>query len=835
MGLNRLAISLLIGLYLAGSLIAGFTVATELTIAVAIYAALSVGLLAHMLARPTAYRGRRVLAVFIDLGMLSYGMHAGDTVATLFYPIYLWVVLGNGFRFGLAYLFLSMGVAITGFAALVATSDSWRDHLHLAAGLMLGLIVIPLYAATLIRKLSTALAQAKQASQAKSMFLASVSHELRTPLNAIIGLSDLLRDSPLDAEQKDMTKTIGAAGRSLLTLINSILDFSRIEAGRMPSSIVAFDLHSLVAEIRAMLAVQAQAKGLRLATHITTRTPFMLRGDKRHLEEILINLAANAVKFTESGHVVISVDEVERGGAKARLRFEVCDTGIGIAREAQERIFESFSQADETIIDRFGGTGLGLAIVKQLVEMQGGKIGVESAPGAGSTFWFEIAFEMQAEAEQPKLANAPVILISADAELEGRLRALGAEPRLARDAAQAAALAADPRDAQAPRPVVIVDESFAGRDLERLGRELVGPARACPLVLLRGDAAAEPSYGALRVLFATEIARSFDAPALATALRIACGRIDSERAGEAAAGAVATRTLSILVAEDNRTNQRVIAKILERTGHRVMLVENGELALDALEQHTFDLVLMDINMPVMNGLEATKVYRVMSLGEKHIPIVALTADATEEISRRCEEAGMDACLTKPIEPAHLLDTIMKLVPASAATQETAVAEAPTTGEAHAEPEEPVEAAEPVEEAQVVDQRTLDALAELGGKEFVNELVGQFVGDAASVLRDLAAAARDGDAQSFREQAHALRSAAANIGAKRIYEVCLSWRQMPADDLARNGAQYLERLKAEFDEVRAALHEHLPAAPESKPRSAAPLKVIRGGRDTALAS
>jgi two-component system sensor histidine kinase RpfC len=283
------------------------------------------------------------------------------------------------------------------------------------------------------------------------------------------------------------------------------------------------------------------------------------------------------------------------------------------------------------------------------------------------------------------------------------------------------------------------------------------------------------------------------------------------------------RSLVILVAEDNRINQKVTAKILERAGHRAHIAEDGELALDALEHHAFDLVLLDLNMPVMNGFEVAKLYRFMSLGEKRLPIVALTGDVTPEISRRCEEAGMDACLGKPIEPSRLLEAIAALVPAAPAAAPVAQPRAAAHGE-------PAQGSEPV-----IDEHTLDALAELGGKDFVAELASQFVGDTAAVLRDLAAAANRGDARSFREQAHALRSAAANIGARRIYEACMHWRKMPTEELERNGARYLEQLKAEFDEVRAALRDRLPASAAAGTGTAPSLTLIRGGRNDALAS
>jgi two-component system sensor histidine kinase RpfC len=258
--------------------------------------------------------------------------------------------------------------------------------------------------------------------------------------------------------------------------------------------------------------------------------------------------------------------------------------------------------------------------------------------------------------------------------------------------------------------------------------------------------------------------------------------------------------LSILVAEDKRTNQMVIAKILDRAGHRVTIVDNGEAALDILETQDFDLVLMDVNMPVMNGIEATKLYRFASLGRPHVPIVALTADATEEVKRRCREAGMDACATKPIEPHRLLEIIGTLVSDATKGPQVVSSKAEVAAQASVGARNTREAA--------VDLDTIDALESLGGKEFVDELAAQFLDDAADTLRQLSDITSAGDVIAFREQLHALRSAAANIGARGIYEMCLAWRQIAPEDLARQGEFYLKGLREEFERVYAVLRERL---------------------------
>jgi two-component system sensor histidine kinase RpfC len=771
----------------------------------AVYQIVSVILFCHLLYRPGISVGRRLVGMVFDLGLFSYGMHVGGETFALLYPVYLWVIFGNGFRFGVPYLFAASATSVLTFGTVIATTAFWQEHRGLASGLTAGLVLLPLYVSTLIRKLSEAKRQAEEANRAKSAFLASMSHEFRTPLNAIIGLSDLLRETSLNPEQDEMSDTIGKSGRQLLTLINSVLDFSRAEAGRITIKNVDFDLISLLGEIRNMLAFEAQRKGVRLAIHCTARTPRLLVGDKPHLEEVLINLAGNAVKFTERGFVVIAVDAVACDGDRVRLRFEVTDTGIGISSDAQTRVFERFTQADETIIDRFGGTGLGLAIARQLVELQGGNIGVQSAPGQGSTFWFEIELEAQTQNPlQVYTAQTPVVFVGGNDDDRVIARSCVPNVTFSNSMDEAATALASLRAGGVRRPIAVIHHDIADKLDEAAFATMAGDNPACApvLILVTDDRDEALPASIVRSRFITTLPTPLDPMKLIASLQIARGNNAAERPDTTSNRTIvaARRPLSILVAEDKRTNQMVIAKILDRAGHRVTIVDNGEAALDVLEAQDFDLVLMDVNMPVMNGIEATKLYRFAALGRPHVPIVALTADATEQVKRRCREAGMDACATKPIEPHRLLEIIGTLVNDAAKGPRVVSNKAESAGHSSVTARNSREAA--------IDLDTIDALENLGGKEFVDELAAQFLDDAADILRQLSDITAAGDTLAFREQLHALRSAAANIGARGIYEMCLAWRQIAPDDLASQGEIYLNGLREEFERVCVALRGRL---------------------------
>lgn len=741
-------------------------------------------ILIHVRMRPEATLPRRGLALAMDAAGVSFELHLGSGSSAILYPAYLWVIFGNGFRFGNRYLFAASAACIAGFSFVIATTPFWQALPGLSTGLIASQIVLPGYASVLIGRVQAARRRAEEASRVKTLFLASISHELRTPLNAIIGLGELLAKTTLGAEQANMLSTISVAAETQLGLIEDLLHFTRLDAGQVQISDAPFDLGRLLADVQGMMAPQARSKGILLNTFVTARTPLWLRGDARHLRQVLLNLCSNAIKFTESGSVTISADGPPSASDAVRLRLEVADTGIGIAPEAQPRVFQLFTQADGTVMNRYGGTGMGLAVVDRLARRMGGKVGVESDPGQGSTFWITLDLAPGGEGEAAARWPERVAAVSNNSM---RVQALAA--RAARLGARVeTASGLDALQVAAPC-VILFDERSAWP-----GHPAAWPP-GCPIVAVRGEAQDGLPRRALRERFVSAVAEFGPEDELRNALRIAAFHLPAPGEAElspAPASSPASLPLRVLVADDNRVNQLVMTKMLESAGHRVVVAGDGEAALDILMGDEVDLALLDVNMPVLSGIEAAQMYQFAPLTGRRIPLIGVTADASPETTRLCLDAGMAACLVKPVRAAELLGAIDETGagrPPPLPQGVTAIAEHPGFRAAQPPP---------------VDAQMLADLAALGGAGFVARVVREFVEEAEGTIASLERAATARDIDRFRADAHALCSSGSNVGATALRAVCDPWQHMRPSDLAGAGPELVARLRQEWQRTRDAL-------------------------------
>ena len=619
---------------------------------------------------------RRVVGAWMDIGSITIFMFFSDKIGLFMIGVYLWVVFGNGFRFGNKYLFHAQILSLAGFYLVAVKNPYWQVHQSLASSVFLMLVALPVYVAALTYRLNKARREAEHANAAKTRFVAHMSHEIRTPLNGIVGIGTLLKATPLNSDQRDLLDTLDGSSRLLMSLLNNVLDITKIEEGKTSVDISEFSAVNLADETVKIFRSQAESKSVHLTANVQPGLGRFL-GDHDHLQQVLANLVGNAIKFTDQGSVTLTVSHVP-GSASDTLhevvRFEVIDTGIGIADIAQDIIFEAFAQEKRATAKHYGGCGLGLHIARHLVASMGGKLLFNSKEGMGSRFWFDLSLQ--------KITHSQEITMT---------------------------------DNLTP-----------------------------------------------------------------------------------------SKMLDILICEDDATNQKILRRLMELAGHSATLVNSGEEMLDQLDHGRFDVVIADLNMGGMNGVDALKFYRFTHAEDTRTRFIMLTADATEAARTVAHQARFDAFMTKPVDARAIYGVISGLMGMPHATADDWLANAISCANKKSSAETNDDGERPL------DAKTLRELEILGSDDslFVHGLLQNYLRDSETMIEKIDMAIKNKNHDELREHCHALNGSSLSVGATAVHLRAEAINNAEPGEIRFRGHIMASLLRADYVTTRAAIEDYL---------------------------